>query len=90
MATAAPGLGTFAAEQGLRIRTRKERLAEQREKSRVALEQGPETGDSSTLDFLTGDSPHPAAPPGSPVETFAGDDADFARSGGLALFDGIL
>lgn len=78
------------AEQGLRIRTRKERLAEQREKSRVALEQGPETGDSSTLDFLTGDNPHPAAPPGSPVETFAGDDADFARSGGLALFDGIL
>ena len=78
-------------ERGLRIRTKKERLAEQRQKTRVALEQGPQPGDS-TLDFLTGDcnGPNPTAPPGSPVETFAGDDAAFDKSEGLALFDSIL
>ena len=78
-------------ERGLRIRTRKERLAEQREKARVTLEQGNQP-EGSTLDFLTGDcnSPNPTAPPGSPVETFAGDDAAFDKSEDLALFDDIL
>ena len=81
------------AERGLRIRTRKERLAEERkQKSRAAADTG-DLCSSEGLDILTGDlsvAGELEAPPGSPVDTFAGDAAGFEQQGGVALFDGIL
>eukprot|EP00937_MAST-01D_sp_MAST-1D-sp2_P000114 g114.t1 len=73
-------------ERGLRIRTKKDRLAEERQKQQDEsenLEVDAKMDAGTQIDYINAPNP----PPASPVETFAGDEAEFSKQeSGMELF----